>query len=103
MKGLLWSMEAVDQIVLDKLQYTSKKELYKAFSAEQVDAIALAIDNLQKNNGFILGDQTGIGKGRVVAAMIKYSIINDKTPVCTVLVLGFQLQSWEVRVKDFYC
>jgi hypothetical protein len=53
---------SVDQFVLDELQYTSKKELYKAFSAEQIDAIALAIDNLQRGNGFILGDQTELVK-----------------------------------------
>jgi hypothetical protein len=71
---------SVDQFVLDELQYASMKELYKAFSAEQVDAIALAIDNLQNNNGFILGVQTEIGKGRVVAALIKHTIINNKSP-----------------------
>ena len=44
------------------------------FSGEQVDAIALAIDNIDKGSGFIIGDQTGVGKGRVVAAMIRYSL-----------------------------
>jgi hypothetical protein len=39
----------------------------------------LATDNLKNDNGFILGDQTGIGKGRVVAAMVKHTIINNKS------------------------
>jgi hypothetical protein len=51
------------------------------FSAEQADALALSIDNAEKGKGFIIGDQTGIGKGRVVAAMIKYAIENGKIPI----------------------
>jgi len=51
------------------------------FSAEQVDALALAISNAEAGKGFIIGDQTGVGKGRVVAAMIRYALVNDKTPI----------------------
>ena len=51
------------------------------FSAEQVDALALAIKNAEEGRGFIIGDQTGIGKGRVVAAMIRYALVNDKVPI----------------------
>jgi hypothetical protein len=51
------------------------------FSAEQVDALALSINNAEKGKGFIIGDQTGIGKGRVVAGMIKYAIVNGKIPI----------------------
>lgn len=51
------------------------------FSAEQIDALALAIRNAQEGKGFIIGDQTGIGKGRVVAGMIRYALINDKIPI----------------------
>lgn len=70
----------IDDYVRNELQYDP--ELFKAsFSAEQVEALALAIDNVKKGKGFIIGDQTGIGKGRVVAAMIRYAKINGKTPV----------------------
>lgn len=51
------------------------------FSAEQVDALALAIKNAEEGKGFIIGDQTGVGKGRVVAGMIRYALINDKVPI----------------------
>jgi hypothetical protein len=51
------------------------------FSAEQVDALALAIMNAEEGKGFIIGDQTGVGKGRVVAGMIRYALINDKIPI----------------------
>ena len=58
-----------------------RSELGKYFSAEQIDAIALGISNIQKGEGFIIGDQTGIGKGRVVAAMIAYARRHGLVPV----------------------
>jgi hypothetical protein len=70
----------IDQFVRNELQY-SPEDFKKSFSAEQVEALALAIDNIQRGAGFIIGDQTGIGKGRVVAAMIRYARLNGKTPV----------------------
>jgi hypothetical protein len=57
------------------------EDLRANFSAEQVDALALSIQNASKGKGFIIGDQTGIGKGRVVAAMIKYAIVSGKVPI----------------------
>lgn len=33
----------IDQFVVDKLGYESKEELYQYLSAEQIDAVALAI------------------------------------------------------------
>lgn len=70
----------IDEYVADRLNY-DPETLRANFSAEQVDALALAIKNAEEGRGFIIGDQTGIGKGRVVAAMIRYAIINDKTPI----------------------
>jgi predicted RNA methylase len=71
---------SVDAFVATALNY-KPGELGKYFSAEQIDAIAAAIDNVEKGAAFILGDQTGIGKGRVVAAMLRYGLLNDLTPV----------------------
>ena len=70
----------LDQYVADSLAM-DPETLRENFSAEQVDVLALAIRNAEAGKGFIIGDQTGIGKGRVVAAMIRYALINDKTPV----------------------
>lgn len=53
----------------------------RPFSAEQIDAIGLGISNIQKGEGFIIGDQTGIGKGRVVAAMISYAKRQGLVPI----------------------
>ena len=49
--------------------------------AEQVEAVALAIDQLDSGKGFVLGDQTGVGKGRVVAAMLRWSKLRGKNAV----------------------
>lgn len=70
----------IDEYVAERLNY-DPETLRANFSAEQVDALALAIKNAEEGRGFIIGDQTGIGKGRVVAAMIRYAIINDKVPI----------------------
>lgn len=70
----------IDEFVRAELQY-EPEQFRKAFSAEQVEALALAIDNISQGKGFIIGDQTGIGKGRVVAAMIRHAKLNGKTPV----------------------
>jgi hypothetical protein len=64
---------------LDELLGTDSKPGY--FSAEQVDALALAISNVEDGGGFIIGDQTGVGKGRFVAAMIRYAMRAGKIPV----------------------
>jgi hypothetical protein len=71
----------IDAFVADRLGYGTANNLHQYFSAEQVDACALAINNLEKKSGFIIGDQTGIGKGRVVAAMIRYAKQTGRTPI----------------------
>lgn len=86
-------VEGIDDYVADKLGYThincsieqntnGKKCLCDAFSAEQVDAIAVAIYNIeQKGQGCIIGDQTGIGKGRIAAGMIRYAVKRGLKPI----------------------
>lgn len=69
----------LDAFVADELGY-KRDELGKYFGAEQVDALALAIDNIKAGKGFIIGDQTGIGKGRVNAAIIRWAIVNKRMP-----------------------
>jgi hypothetical protein len=70
----------IDEFVASELGY-SLDELPNVFSAEQIDAIAMAIDNVEKGAGFIIGDQTGIGKGRVVAAAIRFAHRKGMTPI----------------------
>lgn len=70
----------IDDYVANELGY-KKAELEDYFGAEQVDALALAIDNINRGKGFIIGDQTGIGKGRVNAAIIRWAIKNNRIPI----------------------
>jgi hypothetical protein len=53
----------------------------EVFSAEQIDALAMAITNVDNNAGFIIGDQTGVGKGRVVAGMMRYAKRIGRIPI----------------------
>jgi len=71
----------VDAYLVEKLAYSSRYALSQAVSAEQADAVALAIRQIEKNKGFILADMAGIGKGRVGASMIRYAISSGYTPI----------------------
>ena len=70
----------VDAYVKNKLEYRTKDDLYKALSAEQIDAVALAIYNIDNGNAAIIGDMTGIGKGRIAASIIRYAVLQGKQP-----------------------
>jgi hypothetical protein len=61
--------------------YKNLEELYDAFSAEQIDALALTISNMGNYAGMILGDQTGVGKGRVCAGIIRWANKKGKIPI----------------------
>jgi hypothetical protein len=78
--GLEERVGNLDDFVAKELGY-SKKELNQYFGAEQVDGIALAIDNFTKGSGLIIGDQTGIGKGRQVAAILRWASRKGKVPI----------------------
>ncbi|MEL7332881.1 MAG: strawberry notch C-terminal domain-containing protein, partial [Cyanobacteria bacterium J06560_2] len=71
----------IDEYLRGKLGYASAPELHRYFSAEQVDASALAISNIERGLGFITGDQTGIGKGRICASIIRYAQQTDKIAI----------------------
>jgi hypothetical protein len=72
----------IDNFVRHRLNYPTKVSLCKVLSAEQIDAVAMAIYNIEaRGQGMIIGDQTGIGKGRVAAAMIRYAVVQGHKPV----------------------
>lgn len=71
----------VDAYVAGKLKM-QPEELCQSLAAEQVDGVALAIYNIEeRKQGLIIGDQTGLGKGRQAAAMIRYASLNGFFPV----------------------
>ena len=72
---------SVDEFVRQELDYSSQDEMFAGLAAEQIDGVALAIDSIKNNTGFIIGDQTGVGKGRQAAALQRWAILNGKIPV----------------------
>ncbi len=80
---------SVDAYVADRLQY-STDEIADAvyFSAEQVDAIALGIHAVEEGRAIVNADQTGLGKGRFAAAMLRYARLNGLMPVFSTISAG---------------
>lgn len=77
--GVFEEQGDVDGFVASELGW-AVDEMGDYLSPEQVDAVALAIHSIHKGRGFLEADQTGLGKGRVMAAMARYSALNH-TPV----------------------
>lgn len=71
----------VDQFLVNELGYSSKEELFNYLAAEQIDSVSLAINQMGKGNGFIIGDMTGVGKGRQGAALIRYAVRKGYKPI----------------------
>lgn len=70
-----------DQFLVDELGYNDKDDLYSHLAAEQVDSVALALQQAKKGNAFLIGDMTGIGKGRQAASLIRYAKKQGQVPV----------------------
>ena len=71
----------VDRWVRQQLGYATIEEMQRVLSAEQIDGVAMAIFQMGRGRGFILGDMTGVGKGRQLAALIKWSLRKGRVPV----------------------
>jgi hypothetical protein len=68
------------EFVSQKLEM-EKDLLADVFTPEQLDAIALCIWRNESNLGFLNGDDTGEGKGRVQAAMMRYHVLNNRKAI----------------------
>ncbi|WP_046756616.1 strawberry notch C-terminal domain-containing protein [Kordia jejudonensis] len=83
-KPIVDTYKDIDRYVMTGLRYPSKEELWKALAAEQVDAIALYLYQFENDQGIIIGDQAGIGKGRQAASVIRHAVLNGYLPIfCT--------------------
>jgi hypothetical protein len=71
----------LDEFVMEELGYDSKEAMYKALGGYQIDALALAISANKNGNGFIIGDDTGVGKGRTAAGLMAWAVKSGKIPV----------------------
>jgi len=72
---------AIDHYVRNELKYISTATLWQAFSGEQVDALGLYLRQFDKGQGLIIADQTGIGKGRQAAGVIRHALMQGYLPV----------------------
>lgn len=48
-------------------------DLWKFFSSEQIDSIGICVFNFWQNKNFIVGDETGIGKGRILSGISRWA------------------------------
>lgn len=72
----------IDEFVANRLQM-DVTEIGAFFSPEQIDALGLSISAVEKGRGMINADQTGVGKGRWVAGMLRYAKLAGKLPIFT--------------------
>lgn len=70
----------VDDYVAAKLNVTVH-ELAKMLSPEQVDAVAMGLSATERDRELIIADQTGLGKGRILAALAMAAVIEGKNVV----------------------
>ena len=73
--------QSIDEIVTRQLVYDSVEEMHNALAAEQVDSVAMAIHQMKQGKALIIGDQTGVGKGRQMAALIRWAVKQGKKPI----------------------
>ena len=75
----------IDEFVAKELGYSSIQQMAKGLAGYQIDALGLAIQANKLGKGFIIGDDTGVGKGRTAAAMIVWAKKQGKVPVFVTL------------------
>lgn len=72
----------IDEFVARNLHWRVEEMRENEYlSPEQVDAVALCIYAEQYGRGCLEGDQTGLGKGRVMAAMARYAALRGRQTV----------------------
>lgn len=75
----------IDEFVAKELGYSSVEQMAKGLAGYQIDALGLAIQANKLGKGFIIGDDTGVGKGRTAAAMIVWAKKQGKVPIFVTL------------------
>ncbi|MDI6752786.1 MAG: strawberry notch C-terminal domain-containing protein [Thermodesulfobacteriota bacterium] len=72
----------LDEFVRGRLGYKTREEMFRVLGAEQIEGVALAIDAIERGTGgFVIGHQTGVGKGRMVAAIMRYAKNQGLVPI----------------------
>lgn len=71
----------LDEFIAKELRYPSVREMQQHFMGLQVDAIAAGIWQIRKGKALINSDMTGTGKGRVAAAICRWTVLNGMLPI----------------------
>ena len=71
----------IDEFAASELGYDTVADLHEALMGLQVDSVAMAIHQMKKGKAVVIADQTGIGKGRQAAAIIRWAERHGMTPV----------------------
>lgn len=71
----------IDEFARKELGYKNVAELHGALMGLQVDSVAMAIHQIKKGKALVVSDQTGIGKGRQAAAIIRWAERQGHIPV----------------------
>ena len=72
---------SIDEFVRSELGYDTIEDAHNALAAEQIDAVAMSIVQMKKGEALIIGDQTGVGKGRQMASLIRWAVRQGKKPI----------------------
>ena len=72
---------SIDEFIKTELAYDTVEEAHQALAAEQMDSVAMAIYQMKQGQALIIGDQTGVGKGRQMAALIRWAVKRGEKPV----------------------
>lgn len=64
----------VDEFVERELQLGGEHSLGAMLSPEQVDGVAIGLARMKRSRGVIIGDETGIGKGRTIASLVSWAL-----------------------------
>ena len=75
------SVGDIDEFARSELGYATVADLHNALMGLQVDSVATAIYQIKQNKAVVIADQTGIGKGRQAASIIRWAARNGMTPV----------------------
>jgi hypothetical protein len=67
----------IDEKVAAECGY-SKEELGRYLAPEQVDGVALLINAEERGRGAVIGDGTGVGKGRQLMAMVRRAVLKGQ-------------------------
>ena len=73
--------EGIDAYVANKMGWTMAELEDGRVDGSQVDTIGMVIEKIDDKTGFIIGSQTGAGKGRSLAAIMIYHIQQGRIPI----------------------